>query len=348
VYELEKERIFSRMWQYAGLVSEIPNPGDYLAIHAGHIPIIVVRDEANQLSAFVNVCRHRGMPLIDLSRQYGTASDGSPLSFFDDSTPLRRRGSKKSFQCSYHAWTYKLDGSLRAAPRSQWESTFNKSDWPLFSVKVETWGPMMFVNTDPESAPLASTLGTLPKLFTEAGADFDAIMKPRGYREYLYKANWKVTVENFNECYHCPIAHPGLSAYLDVNDTYAWFDEFEFSNWYGTSDKATHQMGHFCFLFPNCGLSVRPGGQSATIMWMLPIGLNQSVLCRQYCFADSISDAEAKERMAVVDQVAVEDKVLCENVQRSIESGVFREGVVFKNSENGVHHFQKVMSRVLG
>ncbi|HEY3962017.1 MAG TPA: Rieske (2Fe-2S) protein, partial [Gaiellaceae bacterium] len=136
----ERAQIFARAWQYGGRAEQIAAPGSYLATEAGGIPILVVRDQQGELRAFLNVCRHRGAVL----------TDGC--------------GTRETIQCHYHAWTYDLDGSLRAAPRSDREPDFDKDDWSLLPASVGTWGPFLFVNPDPHAQPLDEYLGELPEI----------------------------------------------------------------------------------------------------------------------------------------------------------------------------------------
>src|SRR5215831_2188489 len=120
VFKREQKRIFRRTWQYVGLAEQIARPGDFFTERIDDVPIVILRDEADQLQAFVNVCRHRGSQLMP---------DGC--------------GHRKTLQCLYHAWTYNLDGSLRAAPGSKDEPGFCKEEFPLRSLPLETWGPFI-------------------------------------------------------------------------------------------------------------------------------------------------------------------------------------------------------------
>ncbi|MBA2331952.1 MAG: Rieske (2Fe-2S) protein, partial [Actinobacteria bacterium] len=140
VLRLEREQIFHRAWQYAGRSDQVAEPGSFFTCDAGEIPIVVVRDKDGTLRAFLNVCRHRG------------------------SLVCEGEGRRETLQCPYHAWTYALDGSLRAAPRADREAGFDRSELGLLPVQVDVWGPFVFVNPDPAAAPLAETLGELPEL----------------------------------------------------------------------------------------------------------------------------------------------------------------------------------------
>src|SRR5262249_21684672 len=119
-----------------------------------------------------------------------------------------------------HAWTDDLNGCLKAAPRAEREEGFRKEDYPLLPVRVDTWGPFVFVNADPAAKPLAHSLGDLPRMIADSGLDLSRL-KCLQRREWQSGSNWKVMLENFLECYHCPVAHPGFSAVIDVDpDSY--------------------------------------------------------------------------------------------------------------------------------
>jgi phenylpropionate dioxygenase-like ring-hydroxylating dioxygenase large terminal subunit len=152
VLRLEHERIFVRSWQYAGHFGEVPEPGSYFTAIAGQVPLVVTRDREGELNAFVNVCRHRGHPVVSGS------------------------GRRETLQCPYHAWTYGLDGSLRAAPRYEREPEFSRETLGLRPVQVDTWGPFVFVNPDLDASPLADTLRDLPDLVAAGGIDVDTLV----------------------------------------------------------------------------------------------------------------------------------------------------------------------------
>src|SRR5687768_975058 len=151
VLRLERERIFRRTWQYAGRADQVAEPGAFFTGDLGGVPIVVLRDKDGRLRAFLNVCRHRG------------------------SLVCEGEGKRETLQCPYHAWTYGLDGSLRAAPRSDREPGFDKSELGLVPVSVEAWGPFVFVNPDADAAPLAETLGELPELVAASGVGLESL-----------------------------------------------------------------------------------------------------------------------------------------------------------------------------
>jgi choline monooxygenase len=145
----------------------VADPGSFFTSDAAGIPVVVVRDKEGSVRAFLNVRRHRG------------------------SLVCEGEGRRETLQCPYHAWTYGLDGSLRAAPRTEREEGFDKSELGLVPVQVDAWGPFVFVNPDPDAPPLAEHLGELPELLAGAGLDLDSLRFLKRSTS-KYKANWKV------------------------------------------------------------------------------------------------------------------------------------------------------------
>ena len=188
VWELEHERIFACSWQYVGHAAMVEQPGDFFTTRAGRIPIVVAHAEDGETRAFVNVCRHRG----------STIAEGA--------------GNRKTLQCPYHAWTYGLDGRLRAAPRAD----FDLRDVSLVEVRLERWGPFLFVNADDDAAPLEEILEDVPAQLADLGLDVEALAFHHR-SEWTVAANWKVVAENFLECYHCAVAHPTFTELVDVS-----------------------------------------------------------------------------------------------------------------------------------
>ena len=164
----ERALIFARSWQYSGRAAQVADPGSYLATDAGGVPILVTRDAAGELRAFVNVCRHRGAVLMEGG------------------------GTRKTLQCHYHAWTYGLDGSLRSAPRSDRELSFDDGEWSLLPAAVGMWGPFVFVNPDATAPSLGEHLGELPRILADT-IDLDEIVF-HSRVEFDAQANWKIVV----------------------------------------------------------------------------------------------------------------------------------------------------------
>lgn len=337
VLKREQKRIFRRTWQCIGLAEQIAQSGDFFTAQVDDVPIVILRDEANQPRAFVNVCRHRGSQLMP---------DGC--------------GNRKTLQCLYHAWTYNLDGSLRAAPGSKDEPGFKQEELGLLPIQIDRWGPFLFVNLDPQAPPLASVLGELPQLVEATGLPLNAI-KRRVTRTYDIKANWKVVVDNYLECYHCPVAHKGFTALIDVNDYYV--TEYEYfsaqggpvrnsakngkANLYDFGAGDGVQAGFYAFLWPNFTINIYPGPGNVSLNRFVPVDTHRTLAIYDYCFVDAVSEEEERDFVKFIDQVQEEDVVLCESVQRGLRSGYFDQGKLVLSRENGLRHFQKLVHRFL-
>jgi phenylpropionate dioxygenase-like ring-hydroxylating dioxygenase large terminal subunit len=282
--------------------------------------------------AFLNVCRHRGFPL----------AEGS--------------GKRETLQCPYHAWTYGLDGSLRAAPRSDEEPDFPKDELGLRSVAVDTWGPFVFVNAERNAEPLADALGSMPAQVAELGLDVDDLVFYTRW-EAEVEANWKIVCENFLECYHCQVAHPQLAEMLDVSaDAYALSTDGRLSSQRGPTREGGGTTMHldgelprsqFHFLWPNLGVNIFPGRPNISIGPMIPLTPERTYRFLDYFFGPDVDPAWIDELMAFDDQVGKEDRVLVEGVHRGIASGGLEHGWLMGRSEQLIGHFQQLTREAL-
>jgi choline monooxygenase len=334
----ERERIFLRSWHYAGRAELVREPGSYFAGTAAGIPTAVVRDEAGELRAFVNVCRHRGHEVVS-----GT-------------------GRRRTLQCPYHAWTYGLDGCLRTAPRSEREPGFEFESLSLLSMSVDTWGPFVFANPDPDAEPLAESLGNLPALVAASGLDLGALAF-RERREWETAANWKVTMENYLECYHCPVAHPSFSRLIDVDpDAYLLRADGRVMSQFGpvreavvdgSRDGAPYaaegevRQAQYHFVWPTTTINIDPGRANLSIDTVAPDGVARTRGTSDYFFAPDVPEELAKDMIAFGVQVGAEDNALVESVQRGLASGMVEHGRLLPESEKLIRHFQSLVCDAL-
>jgi len=315
VLRLERERIFARSWQYAGRADEVAAPGSFLAADAGGVPVLVTRDAHATLRAFLNVCRHRGTIL----------ADGS--------------GRRETIQCPYHAWTYDLDGSLRAAPRSD---ELDTTDVSLVPAAVDTWGPFLFVNPDAAAPSLDETLGELPELLDLDGLEFHSRVR------FDVEANWKVSVENFLECYHCPTAHPAFAAEVDVRPERYVLEEHPSFLAQHCIAKATNEHGQFHLVFPNTGINVFPGPPNLSIGPITPDGSERTTRFLDYFFATDADEAWIEAFLAFDDQIGREDTALVERVHRGMRGAAVDRGMLLPRSERLIAAFQAWVAERLG
>jgi choline monooxygenase len=316
----EEELIFRGAWHYAGPLEWAAEPGERFPCRAGAAPVVVVRDRDGELRAFLNVCRHRG------------------------SVVVTERGRRETLQCPYHAWTYDLDGSLRTAPRAEREEDFDPAGLGLRPVRVETWGPLVFVNADLDAPPLADSLGALPGLIRPETMVF------RERVDTELGANWKVAVENYLECYHCPVAHKGFSALVDVDpDAYRLevangvLSQFGERRGDGEGDGACQ----FHLIWPALKVIVYPGAANLSLGPVWPVGPERTAGFLDYFFGPDVPADTARELIEFDDQVGREDRELVESVQEGMRSGLIDHGRLLLDSELLIDAFQERVFRVL-
>ena len=331
VYALERDRIFTTAWHYAGPAEWVAEPGCFFATQAGHVPVAVVRGKDLALRAFVNVCRHRGHIV------------------------LQGEGCKETLQCPYHAWTYNLDGTLRRAPRSEREPGFDPEGLSLLPVSVGAWGPFVFVTPDPHAEPLEAVLGELPSIVAESGLDLDTI-RFHSHHEWPIAANWKIVMENYLECYHCPTAHPGFNKVIDVSpDAYELAVHPTFSSQVGPvrasalagSSKAPYTprgdvvQAQYHFLFPATTVNIAPGIPNISLERWIPDGQRRTVEVTDYFFDPEAPTDEIEELLAWDNHVGEEDTSLVESVQRGLDSSTVLQGRLMPESEQLIADFQR-------
>jgi choline monooxygenase len=318
VWSLEQERIFGRSWQYVGHAGMARRAGDFFTARAGRIPVVVTHADDGETRAFVNVCRHRGSTVVDGA------------------------GSRKTLQCPYHAWTYGLDGRLRAAPRAD----FELEDVGLAPVRLERWGPFLFVNPDADAEPLAEWLGPVPAQVAELGLDVDAL-EFHHRSEWSVAANWKVVTENFLECYHCAVAHPGFSALVDVSPEAYRLEVGRLHSTQVGPARDGETRSQFHFVWPSTGINVFPGEANLSIGPFVPGAPDRTDRFLDYFFGAGVSETWIAELLELDDTVGREDTALVERVQVGVSSGAIAEGRLLGEAEKLVAHFQGLVREAL-
>jgi choline monooxygenase len=330
VLDQEKRRVFCRTWQVAGRADRLAEPGSYFTADILGEPVIVVRDMDGRLHAFSNVCRHRAGPV----------AEGS--------------GCRKNFQCGYHGWTYTLDGRLIGTPDVDGMELFDRSEFGLFPLRLETWGPFLFINFDAGAPALFAFLeeAAAPEFAEDASG-----MKLVERRDYTVECNWKVYVDNYLEGYHIPIAHPGLMReidYANYRTTTRRYSSRQHSPMRGESAAAGERLYssgeevHYLWVFPNLMLNLYPG--SLQINLILPITHERTLTVFEW-YARDAGSAAARDRLQrsieFSHQVQQEDIGLCEAVQRGLRSITYSRGRYSVRRENGVHHFHSLLHEFL-
>jgi choline monooxygenase len=340
LFEQEMEAVFARTWQYVCHISALPNAGDYRVRDLGRRSALVVRDKDGTLLAFHNVCQHRAHRLVE-----GNGHVPGLLT------------------CPYHAWAYNTRGQLISARKSEHLKDFSTDQVQLKPVRLEVFCGFIFINFDWNAQPMQALLPGLEtsiRTFSPAPEKlFHAYSK-----EYGVQSNWKVSVENYSECYHCPMCHPTLStATLDLKSYHLAIHEHYHAHI--SSDSGVNQgytmkqdstrsreFGAW-YLWPNFCLEVYPGGYM-NVLHHLPVSVDKTLqVVEWFCTAATPS----REEQEVIDFVAVireEDIPLCASVQRGLNSDGYQQGRFIvdpargANSEHAVHDIQKKILAALG
>ncbi len=322
-HQLDLEAVFARTWQYAGHLDRLAEPGSWLACEAAGEPVVVVRDLEGTLRAFYNVCRHRGGPLA-----------------LED-------GCGRVLKCQYHGWTYQLDGTLRGVPHWNLVELFDRDDYGLVSVRVETWDGLVFVCLDPDAAPLTEVIAGVSETISPIRLS-DMTFHERVV--YDVNANWKVYVENYLEGYHVPIVHPELVQMYDFSSYETEVSEhWSLQHSALTEDEHIYGKGgrafYYC-VFPNFMLNILPGRLQTNLV--IPVASDRCRVVFEYFYSDAGSEA-ARKRIAndreFADSVQAEDIEICEHVQQGLKSRGYDRGRFSVKYEGGVFHFQNRLRR---
>jgi choline monooxygenase len=339
VYAHEQEAVFARSWCYAGHLGALTNPGDYTTCRVAEENILVIRGKDGVLRGFFNVCQHRAHEL------------------------LRGSGSAKVITCPYHAWTYYPDGRLRTARGSEQLPDFNKEEFCLKPVRVETLASFVFVNLDPAAPSLQSLSGALETEIRSYCPEIDNLVLAHR-ATYEVGGNWKNSVDNFLECYHCHVAHSDFCDLVDMS-TYRSVCHDIYSSHCGRSGRTANRAYSYSgddraqkfgswWLWPNLSIEVFPGAPNVNIFHHVPVGPEQTMHVFEFYMRQPTPTAEQQDAIRYIDEVLqVEDIRLVESVQRGLKSRGYNQGRFIVDqgrtdmSEHAVHHFHTLVARAL-
>jgi choline monooxygenase len=331
----ERERIFLNTWQPVAHLQDVNRPGDYVAAAAHGQPLVIIRDGQGELRAFFNVCQHRA----------GRLAEG--------------KGNRKTLQCQYHGWTYRLDGSLLRTPEFDGVRNFDPGCFGLKPVPVAAWGPYVFVHLGGQPEPPALT-EHLSEIVPETAGIETGRMRLIERRDYVVHCNWKVYIDNYLEGYHIPVAHPGLFRELDYEnyrvDTRRWHSRQHSPLRPVAGDGGNRRFAPmsadervlYYWVWPNFMLNLYPDNLQANLI--VPLDTERTLTVFEWFFHDA-GDGGAWENVqqsiAFSDQVQKEDIALCEAVQCGLRSRAYRQGRYAVRRENGVHHFHGLVAEAL-
>lgn len=339
LYKKELDVVFGRSWMFACHMSQVEEPGQYVKIMVGEEEVLVTKDKQGQIRGYYNVCMHRAHTLVqDTSGQ---------INFIT---------------CPYHAWTYNLDGTVRSARNCENVDSFCKEDFSLKEVKVEEYASFIWVNLDLNAESLASQAPDLKAKLLEHCPDIYKLKF--AHREvWDIDANWKTTIDNFSECYHCAPSHPGFVDLVDMpNYTVTTHDIW---NVHVTPVPVNEnaplkvEVGEgkrleyvAIFLWPNMTMWIMPGAGNIGLLYMNPTGPETTREHMDFYFLDKEPTPEEWESIVYLrDVLQPEDIDLCVKVQKGLRSRSYNVGRLLVDhkrsgiSEHAVHHFQSMVYR---
>jgi Rieske 2Fe-2S family protein len=352
VWDEERERIWFGGWIGIGREAEIAEPGDFIVRDLAGESIIVTRNRDGRIRGFYNVCAHRGTKLLD---ETGVGECGHV---------------SKAFKCPYHAWAYDLDGRLVGTPNVDEDEGFERSAYPLHDIGAEAYAGFLFVNlAEPDARrPLLEQL----REGTESITNFERYRMDelRVGRRIVYevKANWKIVVENYNECLHCPTIHPEL---VQVVPLYrfgeVWDEETrDDGNWmiegatsFTKTGRSTlppfpdllpddYRMYYGTFQFPNVMLNLHP--DAAMVYYALPNGPAHTTVVSEYLFRpETIASPDFAPEPVVElwDLISKQDWEVCERAQTGVSSRAYRTGV-YPRKDRFLFDFNEHYRREMG
>jgi len=337
IFAMEKERIFCRQWVCCGREEQLSAFGSYRVVDIAGESILLVRTRSGEIRGHYNVCRHRGSQLC-------STSSGS----YEDTVNLNGGITASGIRCPYHLWTYDLDGNLTGAPHLSQDEALCKSDFHLYPVGVAAWGGFIFVHLTPDELQQPGRSFSVHVGQAQTRVQRYPLAELRSAHRITYDvaANWKLILENYNECYHCGGLHPELcevvpafkehgGAHLDWERgiphregavTFTFSGSTKRLTFPGLNDdeKVRHKGE---LLYPNFMVSLASDHAAAFTLWPSAPGQTR-VICDFLFHPNEMAKADFNPQDAVEfwDLVNRQDWAICERVQRGIQSRVHKFG----------------------
>ena len=343
MFQIEKKQIFASDWAAIGFGFDVPVPGCVCPINFLGIPLVVVRDRSGKIKVFENVCRHRGMKLVE--------------------EPARLKG---PITCPYHAWAYDLDGNLRATPHAGGPDIHNHdsvpcSELPLMRVRSYVWRDVVYVTLEDNTPDFEIYAADLMARWAEFEQPVYSGGADSGF-ELDLACNWKLGVENYCEAYHLPFIHPDLNSYSRLEDHYNILDH---ANYAGQgSDVYNPQIAddgrqfpsfanlsskwdkgaEYCAFFPNVLLGVHHDHAFAIIL--TPAGPERTIERIELYYASDDVASNAYDDMRQVNtamwkKVFEEDIQVVEGMQCGRHAPLYDGGKFSSVMDTPTHHFHK-------
>jgi Rieske 2Fe-2S family protein len=349
VYQQERGSIWWGDWVCAGRTEEVTNPGDYVVRDIAGESIFIVRNEARELHAFYNVCSHRGTKFVDDIDGTGNV--------------------RKAFKCPYHAWTYDLNGRLIGTPNVKEDELFDRSAFPLHPVHVDSYAGFLFVNLAIEPPrPLMEALTDGAETMTVFERFKMDELRIGARIVYEVEANWKIIVENYNECLHCPQIHPELVQVVPLFRFGEVWDEklrddgnrmVEGATSFTVSGESElpkfpdlapedYDMYYGSYEFPNLMLNLHPDAVMYYIGY--PRGPNHTTVVSEFLFRPETIEGSAFKPEPVVelwDLISRQDWEVCQRAQTGVGSRAFTTGI-YPRQDRFLYWFNEEYRQAMG
>ncbi|KAK6456627.1 putative phenylpropionate dioxygenase [Scheffersomyces xylosifermentans] len=359
IFDLEKRAIFYKSWMYTTHASRFQKAGDYYSYTVAGINFFIIKSKVDgKLKAFHNVCRHRAYPVV-----------------------RKEKGSSTILGCKYHGWSYNSDGKLNKAPHFDNVEGFVKEENSLFPIKTHTTEQgLVFVNFNSDES---ENFISFDKWFEGLNVELNEF----DFNDYEYhmsyeldgQFNWKTLMDGYQECYHCPTAHPGLSTAFKM-ETYKVVpksrycrhyaeivreeveieednkDPDEESSWFGFGKKKAAPVekkvekkvnpggefnGLWIYLFPSNGVNCySPAWYSIRV---LPLSATHTILQYDIYTKKGLDEESKKEFVDFLQLVELEDFNLCQLTQKNLNEGIYSSGYLHPQKERGVLYYQGVV-----
>lgn len=336
----ERANFFSS-WTCVGYSAELAEPGSQRAVSTGQGGVLLVRGEDGVLRAFANTCRHRGHELI----QCGVSARAGAV------------------VCPYHAWTYRLDGTLRGAPGFREVEDFDADQFGLVPLRVLDWHGWVFVDPAGDSGDFDTHVGAVSAVVAPYAPERLRVV---ARHDYVVQANWKIIVENYQECYHCSNIHPELcrvsppSSGENLDADGAWVGGWMslrdgadtmsldgHSGGVGLAGLSEREVRSVMYLagFPNLLISLHPDYVLTHLL--TPLSVDSTRVECAWAFPAEEADDPAFDPSYAVDFWDItnrQDWGACESVQRGLSSPHAMPGPLAPE-EDGVHQFVTRVAR---
>lgn len=325
IFAKERNTTLAKTWQFAGHVSSVKEKGDFFTFSIAGQNLFCARGQDGEIRTFYNVCQHRAHELVE------------------------GEGNAPVVRCPYHAWTYKLSGELLNAPNAKSMPAFDAKKICLTPVRTEVFCGFIFVNLDDDAAPMAEWF---PDVEHELRAFVPQIddLEPLEWVAVDEKCNWKVSVENYSECYHCALNHPTFakgvikpSTYNIASQGHCLRHTTECQNLdqmtYPIDLSANDTAGKYSswFLWPMFSFQVYPGNVLNTYHWRTDSVGEVTVIRGWYSVGGE--ESEVVRQLAIQDRetTVAEDITLVESVQRGMNSRGYKPGPLVLDPNDGVN-----------